>query len=87
MNYCSNTNNDKCALSVRQTPRHHGKGGISLSFEVFAGFTTAKSSRFWISVQFFGRLFESPGPMKRAYFPFIASSSKRSSLPRITLHR
>ena len=87
MNYCSNTNNDKSSLSDRQTPRHQGKRGISLRFEVFAGFSTSKSSRFWISVQFFGRPFESPGSMKRAYFAFIASSSKLSSLPRITLHR
>src|SRR2546421_12569046 len=57
------------SLSVRQMPRHQGRRGISLRFEVFAELSTSKSSRFWISVQFFGRQFGSLGPMKRAYLP------------------
>src|SRR6266851_2173633 len=59
-----------CSLSLRQTPRHQGKGGISLRFEVFAGLSTSKSSRFWILVQFFGRPFSSLGPMKTGSFRF-----------------
>ena len=51
-----------------QTPRHQGEEGILLCFEVLGGLSPTKSSRFWILVQFFGRLFEGLAKAKTGLF-------------------
>ena len=81
MNCCSNTNYGKCSLSDRQTPRHQDKREISLRFEVFAGFSTSESSRFWISVQFFGRNVWKSGVDEKGLFSLDRLQFKAQFLP------